>query len=337
MVIFFRQLSTLVNAQVRIVGALRILIRQVNSRKFKDLIESVAAEVEAGKSLSDALSMYPSLFPELYSSLIRAGEASGTLDKSLVYLADQIEKDYDLRSKIRGALMYPAFIIAMLFIVGTLMMIFVIPGMTSVLEEAGANLPLATKIIIATSHFFQSYWYAVFGSLIAAAVGIRYFLRTPSGRYTIDGLLIHMPVFGPFLQKIYLYRFAHHLSNLLAGGISIVKALNLIADIIGNWVYRDIFLEAASEVQTGRSLRDVLEAYPEIPPLVYQMVEVGEQTGDLHGILAKLSNFYDKEVDNAIANLTTLIEPVIMVILGLAVGIMVAGILLPIYNLASSF
>src|SRR3989344_3381074 len=127
MVIFFRQLSTLVNAQVRIVGALRILIRQVNSRKFKDLIESVAAEVEAGKSLSDALSMYPSLFPELYSSLIRAGEASGTLDKSLVYLADQIEKDYDLRSKIRGALMYPAFIIAMLFIVGTLMMIFVIP------------------------------------------------------------------------------------------------------------------------------------------------------------------------------------------------------------------
>lgn len=337
MVIFFRQLSTLVNAQVRIVSALRILTRQVGSKKFRDLIQSVADEVEAGKSLSDALAMYPTIFPELYSSLIRAGEASGTLDKALLYLADQIEKDYDLKSKIWGAMIYPAFIITTLLIVGTLMMIFVIPQMTSVLQEAGAELPWTTKIIVGTSQFLSSYWYVVLGLLVGAGMALRYFFRTSSGHYLIDSTLIHLPMFGDFLQKIYLYRFSHHLSNLLAGGISIVRALTLIADVVGNWVYRDIFLEAANEVQTGKSLRDVLEAYPEIPPLVYQMVEVGEQTGDLHGILGKLSVFYDKEVENGIASLTTLIEPVIMIILGLAVGIMVAGILLPIYNLASSF
>jgi type II secretory pathway component PulF len=337
MVMFFRQLATLVNAQVRIINALRILSRQVTSKKLKGLIEEIASEVEGGKSLSDALSNYPRLFPELYTSLIRAGEASGTLDKSLLYLAEQIEKDYDLKVKVRGAMMYPAFIIVVLFIVGTLMMVFVMPQMTAVLTESGAELPFTTKIIVATSKFFVGYWYIVILAAVGSVVGFRVFTRTESGRYLFDSMLIKLPGVGGFLQKIYLYRFAHHLSNLLAGGISIVKSLQLISDIIGNWVYRDIFLEAVSEVQTGRSLRDVLEAYPEIPPLVYQMVEVGEQTGDLSGILSKLAIFYDKEVNNAIASLTTLIEPVIMVILGLGVGIMVAGILLPIYNLASSF
>lgn len=337
MVIFFRQLATLVNAQVRIVTALRILTRQVASAKFRRLINEIASEVEGGKSLSESLALYPDYFPDLYASLIKAGEASGTLDKSLVYLADQIEKDYDLRSKIRGALSYPIFIVAVLFIVGTLMMIFVLPQMTSVLSEAGADLPITTKIIVATSNFMVAYWYIMLIGLIIAFFFLRYFFRTIFGHYLVDNFLIKTPLFGQFLRKIYLYRFAHHLSNLLAGGISIVKALNLIADAVGNWVYRDIFREAANEVQTGRPLHEVLESYPEIPPLVYQMVEVGGQTGDLHGIMGKLAVFYDKEVENGIANLTTMIEPIIMVILGLAVGIMVAGVLLPIYNLASSF
>ncbi|MBI4054013.1 MAG: type II secretion system F family protein [Candidatus Doudnabacteria bacterium] len=337
MVIFFRQLATLVNAQVRIVTALKILTKQVSSRKFRSLIEDLASEVEGGKSFSEGLSIYPNLFPDLYTSLIRAGEASGTLDKSLLYLADQIEKDYDLRAKIRGALYYPAFIVAVLIIVGVLMMIFVLPQLTAVLQESGAELPLATKIIIATSNLMRGFWYILLAGLLGLIFLVRYLIRTTSGRYFYDNLLIHTPLIGPFLQKIYLYRFAHHMANLLSGGISIVKALQLIADIIGNWTYRDIFLEAASEVQTGRSLREVLESYPEIPPLVYQMAEVGQQTGDLQGILRKLSNFYEKEVENYIANLTTLIEPIIMVLLGVAVSIVVAGILLPIYNLASSF
>ena len=337
MVIFFRQLSTLVNAQVRIVSALRILTRQVSSNKFRALIEDLATEVEGGKSFSETLAMYPNLFPELYASLIRAGEASGTLDKSLLYLADQIEKDYDLKSKVRGALSYPAFIIVTLIVVGAMMMIFVMPSLTGVLTESGAELPMATKLIVATSNFLRGYWYLCLGGLAAAVIGLRYFVRTPSGRYLMDSLLIKTPLMGPFLKKIYLYRFSHHFSNLLAGGISIVKALQLISDIIGNWVYRDIFQEAASEVQMGKTLREVLEGYKEIPPLVHQMVEVGQQTGELQSIMGKLSNFYEKEVDNGIANLTTMIEPIIMVIIGLAVGIMVAGILMPIYNLSSNF
>lgn len=337
MVIFFRQLSTLVNAQVRIVNALRILTRQVNSNKFRTLIEDLATEVEGGKSFSETLAMYPNLFPDLYTSLIRAGEASGTLDKSLLYLADQIEKDYDLKTKVRGALSYPAFIIVTLFIVGAMMMIFVMPSLTGVLTESGAELPFATKLIMWISNFLRGYWYLCLGGLAAATIGLRYFVRTPSGRYLFDSLLIKTPVIGPFLKRIYLYRFAHHFSNLLSGGISIVKALQLISDIIGNWVYRDIFQEAASEVQMGKTLSEVLERYKEIPPLVHQMVEVGQQTGELQSIMGKLSGFYEKEVDNGIANLTTMIEPIIMVTIGLAVGIMVAGILMPIYNLSSSF
>lgn len=337
LVIFFRQLATLVNAQIRIVKALRILTRQVSSPRFRSIIEEVASDVEGGSSLSDALRKYPKYFPDLYSSLIQAGEASGTLDKSMLYLADQVEKDHDLKSKVRGALMYPAFIIVMLLVVGGLMMVFVLPQMTGVLLEAGAQLPLTTRVIIATSNFMVGYWYIVIVLLVGLVVGFKFFIQSRDGRYLFDRALISAPLFGDFIRKIYIYRFAHHLSNLLSGGISINKALDLIAGAVGNYVYRDIFLDASSEIQTGRSLHDVLESYPQVPPLVSQMVAVGEETGDLPGILTKLSTFYDKEVDNGIANMTTLIEPIIMIILGLAVGIMVAGIILPVYNLASTF
>jgi type IV pilus assembly protein PilC len=336
-VIFFRQLSTLVSAQVRIVTTLRILIRQVASQKFRNIIEEVALDIEGGKSLSESMAVYPELFPDLYISLVRAGEASGSLDKTLNYLADQIEKDYDMRNKIRTALAYPIFIIALLFVVGGLMFTLVLPQMTAVLSEAGAELPWATKIIIAATVFFTGYWWFILIIIIGLFFSARYYLQTTPGRYAFDRLVVHLPIVGNFLEKIYLFRFSHHISNLLDGGISIVKALQLISGITGNWVYRDIFVDAAKEVQTGKALSKILENYELMPPLVYQMVAVGEQTGDLPAIMRKLAEFYSKEVDAVISTLTTLIEPVIMVVLGLAVGIMVAGILLPIYNLASAF
>ena len=336
-VLFFRQLSTLIGAQVRIVSSLRILSNQVTSKKFGDIIKTIAADVESGKSLSEGFQTHPELFPELFISLIRAGEASGSLDETMLYLADQVEKDYDLRSKIRGALAYPIFILVLLFVIGGLMFVFVLPQMTGVLLEAGAELPLATKIIIAVTNIVTGYWWIVLILVTAVIFSVRYFYHTEQGRYTFDNLMIKLPIVGPFLQKIYLYRFAHHIANLLSGGVSIVKSLKLISGVTGNQIYKDIFLDAANQVQTGKPLREILATHIQIPPLVVQMVSVGEETGDLPGILRKLASFYDKEVDNAIANLTTLIEPVIMVILGLAVGIMVAGILLPIYNLASAF
>lgn len=337
MVLFFRQLSTLVGAQVRIIKALQILVRQVSSPKFKNIIEETSLAVQGGKSLSDAFAVNPEVFPELYTSLVRAGEASGSLDKTLIYLADQIEKDYDLKSKIRGALAYPAFIVILMFVIGGLMFFFVLPSMTGVLLEAGASLPFTTQLLIKATEIVTGFWWILIIFLVAVIAGFRYFIRTTSGRYAFDRILIKLPIVGMFLQKIYIYRFSHHIANLLEGGISIVKALQLVSAITGNWVYRDIFLEASREVQTGKSLHQILETSEVIPPLVSQMVSVGEETGDLPGILRKLSEFYDKQLDNAIASLTTLIEPVIMVVLGLAVGIMVAGILLPMYNLASTF
>lgn len=336
-VLFFRQLSTLIGAQVRIVNSLRILSKQVSSQKFGDIIGDIASDVESGKSLSEGFQVHPELFPELFISLIRAGEASGSLDKTMLYLADQVEKDYDLRSKVRGALAYPIFIIVLLFVVGGLMFVFVLPQMTGVLLEAGAELPIATKIIIAITNIVTGYWWIVLILLTSIIFGARYFYRTDQGRHTFDNIIIRLPIVGKFLQKIYLYRFAHHIANLLSGGVSIVKSLKLVSGVTGNKIYKDIFLDAANQVQTGKSLREILANHALIPPLVVQMVAVGEETGDLPGILRKLAIFYDKEVDNSIANLSTMIEPVIMVILGLAVGIMVAGILLPIYNLASAF
>ena len=242
MVLFFRQLSTLVGAQVRIVPSLKILSKQVSSQKFRGVIKEIAFEVESGKSLSEGFQIHPELFSELSISLIKAGEASGSLDKTLLYLADQIEKDYDLKTKVRGALAYPIFILVLLFLIGGLMFIFVLPQMTSVLLEAGAELPLPTKIIVAITNFATGFWWIVLLGLAVLIFGFRYYYNTNEGRYLFDSVVIKLPIVGTFIQKIYLYRFAHHIANLLDGGVSIVKSLKLIAAITGNRIYRDIFL-----------------------------------------------------------------------------------------------
>ena len=334
-VIFSRQLATLINAKVPIIQAFEILLSQLSNRTLKKTIAEMMAEVEGGKSLSEAVSGFPHVFSNLYVNLVKAGELSGTLDEALVYLANQQEKDYELTSKIRGAMTYPIFIVSAIFIVGGLMFVFVLPQMIGVLKEANVELPFTTKILIFMTESIQNYWYLVLILGIGSIVGSQVYIRSAGGRLIWDHLKLKLPVFGKLLRNIYMNRLSRNLSTLVAGGIPIVQALRTVAEIVGNLVYKNIILEAAVEVETGKSIAAVFADRPQMPAIVTQMIKVGEQTGTLHEILAKLADFYDKEVANTLSTLTTLLEPMIMMLLGLAVAVMVAGILLPIYNLAS--
>jgi type IV pilus assembly protein PilC len=335
-VLFSRQLATLINAKVPIVQALTILINQVNSARLKSVIGEVAQHVESGDSLSSALSKYPKIFSNLYVNLVRAGELSGTMDESLSYLADQLEKDYDLRSKVVGAMAYPAFIVSALFIVGFLMFLYVLPPLIEVLQQSSVDLPITTKMLIAVSSFLQGYWWLIILGAVGAVVGFRFYSQTSGGRYVLDLIKIKFPVFGTLFVKLYMARFARNLSTLIAGGIPIVKSLEAVSDIVGNSIYRDIILDAAGQVRNGKSIASALTTHKEFPAIVAQMVQIGESTGRLQDIANKLAIFYEKEVEGVLKILTTLLEPIIMMLLGLAVAVMVAGILLPIYNLASA-
>lgn len=335
-VLFSRQLATMINAKVPIVQALRILETQVSSNKLKSILNQVAQHVEAGESFSTAVSRHPKVFSELYVNLLRAGELSGTMDESLAYLANQLEKDYDLRSKVIGAMTYPAFILFALVIVGTLMFLYVLPPLVSILTESNVALPFTTRVLIAVTNFMHSFWWLVFIILIGLISGLIFYMRTVPGRYVIDSFKIRAPILGTIFKKIYMARYARNLATLIAGGIPIVKALDSVADIVSNVVYKEIILEASTQVRNGKSIASALTLREEFPPIVAQMTQIGESTGRLQEILEKLADFYDKDVDTVLKTITTLLEPIIMLLLGLAVAVMVAGILLPIYNLANA-
>lgn len=335
-VLVSRQLSTLIAARVPILQGLRILESQVTNKNFILIIRDLIASVENGESFSLALSKHPEAFGSLYISLVKSGEVSGSLDKSLNYLADQLEKDYELRAKVKTALTYPLFVVGSLFAVGGIMFKFVLPKLTGVLEEQGGTLPAVSVALIAVTKFFDQFWWLVLLAIIVAILGIRFYLTTSFGRYQWDAVKIKIPIIGDIFQKIYLARFSRNLSTLVAGGIPIIQALKIVSEIIGNVVYRDLIIDAATKVTNGRGIAESFEGASEFPPILTQMIKVGEQTAQLDEILNKVAQFYEKEVDNKVTTLTTLLEPIIMIMLGLGVGALVAGILLPIYNLAST-
>jgi type II secretory pathway component PulF len=335
-VLFSRQLATLISAKVPIVQALKVLKLQVSSKKLQRILGEITQRIESGESLSSAVARYPKIFSGLYVNLIRSGELSGTLDEALTYLANQTEKDYDMRSKVISAMTYPLFILSALVVVGFLMFIFVLPSLISILKESEVELPFTTKILIAVTDFMQNYWWIALIVIIGSVTGIRMYIKTYSGRYVFDDIKIKVPIFGPLFKKVYMARFARNLATLIAGGIPIVKALDSVADIVGNQVYREIILESSHQVRNGKSIASSFVDKPEFPAIVSQMMQIGETTGRLEEILDKLGSFYEKEVEGVLRTLTTLMEPIIMLLLGVAVAIMVAGILMPIYNLAGA-
>ncbi|MBU1074735.1 type II secretion system F family protein, partial [Patescibacteria group bacterium] len=307
-VIFSRQLAVMISATVPIVKALTILTKQTENITFKIIVSEIADEVDGGARLSDTLGRYPQVFDDFFVYMIKSGETTGKLDETLNYLADQKEKDYDLTSKIKGAMIYPVFILGALVVVGIVMMIFVIPQLTAVLEEAGTELPWATRMLMATSDFLQNYWWSLIVIAIVSTLSYRLYYRTSTGKKQIDKIKLRIPVFGNIYKKIYLTRFARSFSNLIASGIPLSRALGIVADVIGNHTYKEITLETIKEVEDGNSVSTVFLKHKEVPVMLSQMLTVGEQTGRLDKILAKLADFYAKEVENLVANLVSLIE-----------------------------
>ncbi len=335
-VLFARQLAVMISATVPIVQALRILVKQTSNITFKIIISEIADEVDGGTKLSASLARYPQAFSDFFIHMIRSGETTGKLDETLNYLADQQERDYDLESKIKGAMVYPAFILSAMLLIGVLMMIFVIPQLTNSLIQSGAELPLATKLLIGISDFLRGFWWLVVAVLAIAISVLRVYIRTPGGRHQFDVLKFHLPIFGTIFQKIYLVRFSRSFSTLIASGIPVTKSLEIVADIIGNVIYKEITLKTIREVEGGNSIASVMVTSKVVPPMLPQMMIVGEQTGKLDLILDKLAAFYAKELENLVANLVSIIEPLILVVMGAAVAVIVMAVLMPMYNLSST-
>ncbi|MDP3764288.1 MAG: type II secretion system F family protein [bacterium] len=335
LVIFSRQLAVLFDAQVPLVQALRTLSEQ-SAPALKKIIKEVASDVDSGTAFSQSLEKFPKVFSFFYVSVVKAGEVSGRLQEVLNYLADHEERSYDLNKKVKGALTYPIFVVASLVIVGAVMMIFVIPQLTGVLLESGQELPVITRAIIGLSDFMRNYWWLALLILSGLGVGTWYTLQTKKGQDTWDKIKLHLPIFGGIFRKIYLARFSENLGTLIKGGIPIIQSLTITADVVGNFVFKTIILKAREEVRKGNTINSVFSAEKDIPPLVSQMIMIGEQTGKLDVLLTKIATFFQKDVDNIMENLTSLIQPLLILILGIAAGVLVAAILLPIYNLSSS-
>jgi len=336
LVLFSRELSILIQANVPLVQALRILVQQTKNKNFKLIISEIGDDVEGGTKLSTALSRHDHAFSNFFVSIVRSGETSGKLDEVLVYLADQQEKDYDLVSKIRSAMIYPVFILVGLLTVGIIMMVFVVPKMTGILEEVGAELPITTKILIGVSKFLQSYWILLIIGLVVSFGVFRVFIQTKTGRKVWDTVKIRAPIFGKLTQKIIVVRMARGLRTLIEGGVPITQSLRITSEIVDNAVFEEIIQETIGEVEDGNPIATVFSKREEFPLMVSQMLNIGEKTGRMDQILEKIGDFYSREIDALVKGLVTLIEPLTIVLIGIGVGMMIAAVILPIYNLSGS-
>jgi len=337
LVIFFRQMAVMLDAQMPLVKALRILIKQTKNENFRSIINELANEVDGGSALSIAMESYPEVFSKFFVNIIRSGETSGRLSEVMNYLADQKEKDYDLESRVKGAMMYPAFIVVVLLIVAFIVVAFVVPNITAVLVESGAELPLITKMLIGFSNIVRSYWWLIIMIVIAMIGAYMYESRTPSGKALIDKLQLRIPIFGKVFRNIYIVRICRSFATLVKGGVPIAVSLAIVREVVDNAVYEQVLSEASRSVDEGNQISESFMQSSDIPSIVSQMISVGEETGKLEEILERVADFYSREIDSVVRNLSTLLEPIIMVFLAVAVGIFVAAVMLPMWQLSSTF
>ena len=335
MAIFTRQFSTMVDAGLPLVQCLTILAEQSESKTLRTVTTKVAGNVEAGSTLADALRRHPKTFDELFVNLVEVGEAGGILDTVLQRLSVYIEKAAALKRKVKSAMVYPATIVGVAFIVVVFMLTFVIPTFAKMFSSMGADLPLPTLIVIRLSEFFQRFWWLVFGAVVGIILGIRAYYRTEGGKSVIDALLLKLPVFGPLIRKVSVARFTRTLGTLVSSGVPILEGLRITARTAGNRVVERAVLDTRASVTAGKTLAEPLKASTVFPPMVVQMISVGEQTGALDAMLNKIADFYDDEVDTAVTALTSLLEPLMIVFLGVVIGGLVIAMYLPIFRLVT--
>lgn len=333
--IFFRQLSTMINAGLPLVQAFEMAERGAEKKAMKKLLNDIRASLEAGSPLGESLRLKPKEFDRLTCSLVEAGEQGGILDAILLRLCEYKEKSLALKSKIKSAMIYPVSIIVIAFVVTAILMIFVIPIFGEMFADFGADLPGPTKITMAISDKFVEFWYLVIGVPVALIYAMKAIYKTPQGHYQLDKLMLNLPVLGDVLRKGAVARFCRTFSTLSAAGVPIMDALDTVAETAGNVVLEEVILSAKASISQGQTLTAPLEESGVFPIMVTQMISIGEETGALEEMLAKIADFYEEEVDTAVDGMTALMEPMIMAFLGVVIGGLVISMYLPIFKMAS--
>jgi type IV pilus assembly protein PilC len=336
-VMISRQLAVMVESKIPIVESLQTLSRQIEQRNLKEKILNIANKIEGGMPLSKAFATYPEIFSEFYISMVKSGEASGKLSETLTYLADHLEREYEFRQKLVGAMFYPLFI--MVIFLGIMIFLFVVimPELTLILIDAGGEIPLVTQIVIGISGFLvQNGWFVILGVYSMIAFGLKYF-STKQGRDVLDEFILKLPVFKNFFSKVYIIRFAESLATLITAGLPIVRSLQITADIVQNKVYKEAILKVSESVEQGKQMSDGMKKYPHIfSPILLQMAIVGERSGRLGPALMNVVKFFRADLERTLEKYISMIEPLLIILLGGMVGGLVASVLLPIYNISMS-
>lgn len=332
-VIFTRQLATLINAGLPLAQSLRTLSEQTQNKRLISIINGILSDVEGGSSLAAAFGKHPDVFNDIYVALISAGEASGTLDQALERIADQQEKDAELISKVRGAMIYPAIVLAVIVGVIIFMLVTVVPQIETLYQDLGKDLPLVTLILVTVSTFFMNFWWLLLLMLVAGIYFTKRYVETEPGRKTFDTLKLNAPVVGSLFKKLYMARFTRTGQTLMATGVPMLEMLRISSGAVSNVVVSEAIKRAADKVKGGKSLSMSLKGEEAILPLVPQMIGIGEQSGGMDKMMGKAATYYENEIDTAVRSISTAIEPVLMVVLAVVAGFMVLAILLPVYGL----
>jgi type IV pilus assembly protein PilC len=335
-VILSRQLATLFDAQVSALRIFKLISAEAENPILRKSLIEVADDLQGGSSISKALSRHPQIFSEFYVNMIKAGEETGKLNDTFNFLADYLDRNYEVTSKAKNALIYPAFVVTVFIGVMTLMLTMIVPKISVILIESGQELPIYTKLVIAISDFFVNYGVVFLAILIVGGFFLVRYVRTPVGKYMFDNVKLAIPYVGDLYRKLYLSIISDNMNTMIGSGIPMLRAIEITSNVVGNEVYRKILNESMIAVKGGSSLSTSFSQYNEIPSILVQMIKVGEETGELGSILKTMAKFYQREVVNAVDTLVDLIEPVMIVILGLGVGILLASVLMPIYNIAST-
>lgn len=339
LVVFTRQLSTMISAGVPLVRSMSTLQSQSDNKAFKQIIGGISKEIEGGMSLGDTLAKYPDVFSEVYVNMVRAGEAGGILDEILKRLASQVEQDASMRKKIKGAMTYPTVILVITILSFFAITMFVMPQIGKILLDLGgpdAKLPIYTQAMLAISEFMQQYWYLIFGAFFGGSFAFRRYIKTPAGKYKFHATLLRIPILKNIIIKIAIARFARTFASLMSAGVGVLDALEVTGGAIGNKVIEAELKEAAKAVKNGKQLSEPLAASPHFPLIVSQMLAVGEETGQIDTILIKVADFYEEEVTVIIDSLSSIIEPIMIVVLGSMVGVIAASVMGPIASLSKN-
>lgn len=336
-VMLSRQITTLFEAQVSALRAFRLLAAEARTASLGEKLTAIANDLQSGSSIAAALARHPDAFSAFYVNMVRAGEESGKLNETFLYLADYLDRNYEITQKARNALIYPAFIIGTFIVVMMLMMTLVVPRLADMLTSAGQQIPVYTRVIIGISTFFTQYFILILILFVVGGVFLYRFGQTQRGKEVFSRARLEAPAVGNIYQKIFLSRISDNLSTMLRSGIQILRGLEITGSVVGDPVYEKILAESALDVKGGMPLSEAFRKHPEIPGIVVAMVKIGEETGNMGNILETMARFYRREVNNAVDTLVGLIEPMMIVVLAVGVAILLASVLLPIYNIASSF